>query len=350
MTRFIDTHALADIVRAEGTDRFLRGLVDTMHDDFLRWEKFEKTARVASHSDIGVIELMPTTDGIEYGFKYVNGHPANAAKGISTVMAFGALADVDTGYPKLLSELTITTAFRTAAASVNAARVLARKDSRIMGMIGCGAQSEFQAIAFHTMLGINEIRIFDIERAAMFKLERNLNSYPDLKVTLCDSAAEATKGSDIITTCTADKKWATILTPDMVEPGTHINALGGDCPGKTELHADVLRAASIFVEFEPQTRIEGDIQHLPADHPVTEIWRVLTGLDAGRSDDEQITVFDSVGFALEDFSALRFVLQLAEKHDIGVDIDLIPDVDDPKDLFALVNPAKPSDRSARNVA
>jgi ornithine cyclodeaminase/alanine dehydrogenase-like protein (mu-crystallin family) len=90
----------------------------------------------------------------------------------------------------------------------------------------------------------------------------------------------------------------------------HINAVGGDCPGKTELHADVLRGARVIVEFEPQTRIEGDIQQLAADFPVVELWRVLSGEVAGRESDAQVTVFDSVGFALEDFSALRYLNDL----------------------------------------
>ncbi len=340
MTRFVDTHALAQLVDTVGIDQFLRGMVETMSEDFARWDEFEKSARVASHSDVGVIELMPISDGVEYGFKYVNGHPANAAKGISTVMAFGALADVDTGYPKLLSELTITTAFRTAAAALIAARTLARPNSRIMGMIGCGAQSEFQAIAYHTLLGIEEIRFYDVDRDAMSKLATNLEDYPNLAVILVDSAAEAARGSDIVTTCTADKRWATILTPDMVEPGMHISGLGGDCPGKTEIHEDVIRSAKVFTEYTPQTRIEGDIQQLPEDFPVTELGDVLGGKASGRDSDEQVTFFDGVGFAMEDYSALRYVLKLAEEHNIGEIIDLIPDIEDPKDLFSLVGGRK----------
>ena len=340
MTTFVDVPALRRIVARVGVTNFIAGMTDAVSEDFVRWELFDKCARVASHSDIGVIELMPTSDGIRYGFKYVNGHPANTAKGVSTVMAFGALADVDTGYPTLVAELTITTAFRTAATSAMAAKALARPNSKILGMIGCGAQSEFQALAFHTLVGIEEVRIFDIDRAAMEKLANHLQDYPTLKVILVDSAAQATKGADIVTTCTADKAWATILTPDMVEPGMHINAIGGDCPGKTELHADVLRAAKIFIEFEPQTRVEGDIQQLDADHPVNPLWRVVAGLDVGRDNDEQITVFDSVGFAMEDFSALRFVEQLAKEHGEGEQIDLIPVMDDPKDLFSQIKEGK----------
>ena len=136
-----------------------------------------------------------------------------------------------------------------------------------MALIGNGAQSEFQALAFHHLLGINDIRAYDLDPAATRKLAANLARVPGLRLRPCASAAEATRGADIVTTVTADKAYATILTADMVEDGMHLNAVGGDCPGKTELHRDVLLRASTFVEYEPQTRIEGDIQQMPADYP-----------------------------------------------------------------------------------
>ena len=92
MTRFVDVSALCRIVNRVGADQILSGIAAAMRDDFRRWESFEKIARLASHSEIGVIELMPISDRHRYAFKYVNGHPANANKGVSTVMAFGALA------------------------------------------------------------------------------------------------------------------------------------------------------------------------------------------------------------------------------------------------------------------
>ena len=333
MTRFIDVPALSHLVQKVGVTRFLAELADTLRDDFLRWEAFDKSARVASHSALGVIELMPVADAQRYAFKYVNGHPGNTARGLYTVMAFGVLADVATGTPLLLSELTLTTALRTAATSAMAARALARPGSRSMALIGNGAQSEFQALAFHSLLGITELRVFDVDAAATDKLVRNLAPYTGLRVRRAASVAEAVRGADIVTTVTADKTRATIITPEMVEPGMHINGVGGDCPGKTELHPDVLRGARVFVEYEPQTRIEGDIQQLAPDFPVVDLWRVLAGTATGRESDEQVTVFDSVGFALEDFSALRYVHDLAQAHGIGQDVDLVPPVDDPKDLF-----------------
>jgi ornithine cyclodeaminase len=325
MTRFIDTHTMSTLVERVGIEQLLSELCQFIEHDFKRWDQFDKSARLACHSDIGVIELMPTADKQLYGFKYVNGHPANTHKGLSTVMAFGALAEVATGYPLLLSELTISTAFRTAATSAMVARKLARPESESMAIIGCGAQSEFQTIAFHALLGVTEVRAYDIDPLALF---------PNLKVITALSTAEAVKGADIVSTVTADKACATILTPEMIEPGMHINAIGGDCPGKTELHSEVLRRGKIFVEYEPQTRIEGDIQQLDGDHPVTEFWQLLTGSASGRESAEQITIFDSVGFAMEDFSMLRYLHKTALELDLGEDISLVPTMDDPKNLFS----------------
>lgn len=156
------------------------------------WTTFSRTQQVVR---TGVIELMPVSDAALYAFKYVNGHPKNTQNGMLTVMAFGAPGDVDTGKPVLLSEITLTTAIRTAATSALAARYLARPDSRRTALIGNGSQSEF-------------------------------------------------------------------------EPGMHLNAVGGDCPGKTELHRDIVERARVMVEYEPQSRIEGEIQQMPVDSPV----------------------------------------------------------------------------------
>ncbi len=336
-TQFLSAHDVAEIVEKMGLAQVLRGMADYIEADFLRWSDFDKCARVASHSAGGVIELMPISDASTYAFKYVNGHPKNTSVGLPTVMAFGVLADVDTGVPHLLSELTLTTALRTAAMSAVAARALARAQSKRMALIGNGAQSEFQALAFHHLLGIEEIRLFDTDRAATAKLVRNLRHTP-LRLVVCQSVAHAVRGSDIVTTVTADKTNATILTPAMIEPGMHINGVGGDCPGKTELHADVLRGASVFVEYEPQTRIEGDLQQMPADFAVTELWQVLAGRAPGRTGSTQVTLFDSVGFALEDYSALRFMRDTARELGVGQPVSLIPELVNPKDLFSLVRP------------
>ena len=341
MVDYIGVERIRQLVARRGAARFIEELTSEIEADFLRWNEFDKSARHATHSPAGVIELMPASDGRLYAFKYVNGHPKNTAVGLLTVTAFGVLADVHTGYPLLLSELTLTTALRTAATSALAARRMARADSRVMALIGNGAQSEFQAIAFHSLLGIRELRLCDTDAGATDKLERNLArlALSDLEVVRCASSAAAVQGADIITTVTADKRNATILTPEMITGGVHVNAVGGDCPGKTELHPDILSRADVrvVVEYEPQTRIEGEIQQMPADFPVIELAQVLAGRAPGRAGEREVTIFDSVGFALEDFSALRYLLRIHHEERGGEQqIDLLPDLEDPKDLFGVL--------------
>lgn len=338
-TEFLSATDAIRLVAQLGVETCLRHMVQALAADFARWPEFDKTARTAAHSVQGVIELMPVADAHDYAFKYVNGHPINTQHGLPTVMAFGALADVATGAPRFVSELTLTTALRTAATSVLVAQHLARPDSRCMALIGNGAQSEFQALAFMALLGIRRIQLFDTDAAATAKLQRNLAPLLGqwgAELVAMDSVRAAVQGADIVTTVTADKSNATIVDASMLASGMHLNAVGGDCPGKTELAAEVLQRSTVFVEYEPQTRQEGELQQMPSDFAVTEFWRVLTGQVPGRLTAAQITLFDSVGFALEDYSALRTMQQLGRQAGLLSAIELVPTMADPKDLFALL--------------
>jgi ornithine cyclodeaminase len=332
---FVSVENMMRLVHHFGLENVLIEMTDAIEDDFRRWDSFEKTPRLASHSSAGVIELMPTSDGEIYSFKYVNGHPSNTARGLQTVTAFGLLARVESGYPLLLTEMTLLTALRTAATSAMVARHLAPPDAKVMAMIGNGAQAEFQALAMKAVIGIEEVRLYDLDASATRKAARNLAD-SGLRVVSCDSSEAAIEGAQIITTCTADKAYATILSDNMVGEGVHINAIGGDCPGKTELHKDILGRAQTFVEFEPQTRIEGEIQQMDESYPVTEFWRVIQGDAPGRVNARQITLFDSVGFAVEDFSALRYVYSKIEGTQFFQQIDILADPDDPRDLFGML--------------
>lgn len=331
---FISVSQMINILREVGVENLIAGIVEYLEEDFSRWESFDKSPRFAAHSPDGVIELMPIGDHENFSFKYVNGHPKNTQSGLQTVTAFGVLSDVATGYPLLLSEMTILTALRTAATSVMMAKYLAPKNASVMSMIGCGAQSEFQIIAFSKILNINTIRLYDIDPQAVDKCYKNLEG-KGLNIIICSSASEVVQGADIITTCTADKKNATILTSDMITKGVHINAIGGDCPGKTELEEKLLKRADIFVEYEQQTRVEGDIQQLAVSSPVTEMFTVIRGESSGRVDEEQLTIFDGVGFAIEDYSALRYLYDLVNKSEQYQELELLVNPSNPRNLYGL---------------
>jgi ornithine cyclodeaminase len=336
---FVSVANMMKLIHEIGLETCLMQLTDAVEEDFRRWPEFDKTPRVASHSRDGVIELMPTSDGVQYAFKYVNGHPINTRIGLQTVSAFGLLSDVATGYPLMLSEMTVLTALRTAATSAVATRALMPSGARTHAMIGNGAQSEFQALAQKAVNGLDRIRLFDTDRAATARCAANLRA-AGMDVTECTTAEEAVLGAEVITTCTADKQYATILTDNMIGAGVHVNAIGGDCPGKTELHRDILLRSDIFVEFPEQTRIEGEIQQLDPEHPVIELWQVLRGDLPGRRDDKQITLFDGVGFATEDFSALRWLHRALEGRSCHEMLDIVADPDEPRDLYGMLMRAK----------
>jgi len=336
---FVSVDNMMRLVHHIGIETFIADLARNITEDFAKWDQFDKTPRVGSHSDVGVIELMPTSDGVLYGFKYVNGHPKNMGEGLQTVTAFGVLSDVYSGYPLLLTEMTLLTALRTAAMTAVATKHLAAPGATTMAMIGNGAQSEFQCLAVKAVIGVSHVRLYDLDPAATAKCARNLDGL-GLHVTQCASPEEAIEGAQVITTATADKDMQTILTDNMVGAGVHIDAIGGDCPGKTELHRDIVARAHIFVEYPPQTRIEGEIQQMPADHPVTELWQVITGQTQGRRSAAEVTLFDGVGFAIEDFSALRYVHDRIKDTPYYVDLDLIADPDDPRDLFGMLKRAR----------
>lgn len=340
MTDFVDVRSMVRWMIEQGAEQLIVRMASYVEEDFRRWESFDKSPRVASHTPFGVIELMPTSDYETYAFKYVNGHPSNPARGFQTVTAFGVLADVDNGYPTFLAEMTLLTALRTAATSAMTARKLARPDSRRMALVGAGSQSEFQALGSRAALGIEDLTVYDIDSQAVEKLRRNLEPL-GFRITVAESVDEAVSEADIVTTCTADKAQNTILASKHVRPGMHLNAVGGDCPGKTELEAGILERGKVFVEFTPQTRIEGEIQQMAPDFPVTEFWQVLNGEADGRTSAEDITIFDSVGFAINDFSALRCVRDATADSSLQTSVDLVADPDDPKDLFSLVTSLKP---------
>ncbi|ACZ32303.1 Ornithine cyclodeaminase [Xylanimonas cellulosilytica DSM 15894] len=348
MTRvpYLDVPATAAWVARRGAEAVIADLTDALERDFERWPELETRPRLASHSRDGVIELMPAADATTFGFKLVNGHPRNPSRGYQTVTALGMLVDVHNGYPSFLAEMTILTALRTAATSALAARYLAPRGARTLALVGAGAQAEFQALGMRAELDIDHLRVYDVDPAATAKLVRNATAL-GFDVVVCDDAGQAARSADVVTTCTADKRNATVLHDVDVQAGQHLNAIGGDCPGKTELEPATLRRASVFVEHEAQTRIEGEIQRQPSDFPVTELWQVVAGRVPGRRDDDEITVFDSVGFAVEDLTTLQFVRD--DLLDTGVPdplvqwLDLIADPEDPKDLYSLVTTA---DRTA----
>lgn len=339
--KIISVESLVELLERHGFDNYMVDLMQALKRDFSRWESFTKMPRPAMHVSGGVLELMPICDNeLYYTYKYVNCHPKNPLTGKQTVVATGQLSRIDTGYPVMFSEMTLLTALRTAATSALATDLLARKNAHKVAIIGTGAQSEFQVKGLQLVRDINEVRYYDIDSKAMDKFEKNFSD-STFKLVRCEDAEEAVKGADIITVCTACKANVDVIKNDWINSGVHINALGGDTVGKTELELSILSRGKIVVEYFEQSFIEGEIQRLSkvdAKKVVhAEMYELVTNKKKGRVNDEEITLFDSVGIALEDYSVLRLTYELAEKYNIGEERNLTPVIQDPKDLIGAIN-------------
>lgn len=327
---------IRSLINQVGLTCFFQRVMDTMELDFSNWSTYNLSPRHTTHYSHGVIELMPCSDKSLYSFKYVNGHPRNPAKGKLSVAALGLLSEVSSGYPLMISEMTLLTALRTAVTGVLAAKYLARSDARKLAIIGTGAQAEFQLMCFASFFQLDEIRFYDCDNLAMKTFEKNL-AKESFKLIACQNINETVFSADIIVTATAAKKKQCLFKLEDIAPGTHIHAMGGDCPGKTELDISLLEQSKIVVEYTPQSQIEGESQQCPKNGIYAELWELVNLKKQGRINAQEITVFDSVGFALEDFSILRVVYALAEDYQLGTEMTLIPDLDDPKDLYGLIS-------------
>ncbi len=330
---------ICSIIEKTGLHHFFIQLSDYLTEDFSNWHQFQKSSRHAFYVKNGVMELMPICNNELYSFKYVNGHPENPLSNKLNVVAFGVLADVNSGYPIMISSMTLLTALRTAAISALASKHMAKKNSKTLAIIGCGAQSEFQIMAHHALLDLTEVRYFDIDSSSMNRFAANLKQ-ESFKLIPMQNIRETIQGADIIITATAAKGKLHILEHEWLEPGQHISGIGGDSPGKTELDPEILKHSRVVVEYLPQTQHEGEIQNLGEDathHVYAELWEILAGNKPGRQDDISLSVFDSVGFALEDFSILRLCFQLAKTLHLGKSIHIIPEhLSDCKNLYGLL--------------
>ncbi|ODB88222.1 hypothetical protein A3193_04930 [Candidatus Thiodiazotropha endoloripes] len=333
--RLLTINHIRDLMRQYGLQAFLRDLTTRVKSDFSRWDEFAKSERHATHFEHGVIELMPCSDQAHYSFKFVNGHPGNVQKGLPSILSLGVLAEVETGMPILVAETGIMTALRTAAVTALSARYLARRDSRRVGIIGCGAQAEFQLLALANEFPIEQVNYLDIDPHAAEKFARNLSTQV-WRMQQKQNPESLLEGIDILVTATASRKKVVLFRADQIIPGMHIHALGGDCPGKTELPPQLIDRATVVVEYLPQTRVEGEIQNRQGATAPVELQSLVRQNHPGRQHDSEITLFDAVGFAVEDFSALMLLEELAVAHDIGESIQLLAIPPEPKNLYGYL--------------
>jgi len=247
------------------------------------------------------------------GVKNVNVHPHN--KDMPSVMATITLFNPDTGYPTAIMDGTHITDMRTGAAGAVAAKYLARKDSKTAAFIGAGAQSRTQLRCLHVTTQIENVLISDPNELNSIKLMKLAESF-GLNAEIVKSVDDATKDADIVVTTTPVRE----PIVEKVKPGTHINAIGADAEGKEELNPEILKCAVIVIDNWEQASHSGEINVplkkgiINKDSICADIGEIVTGKSKSRENNEQITVFDSTGLAIQDVSSAFAIFQKLDKN------------------------------------
>ena len=276
----------------------------------------------------GDLRVMPAyLEGMDQaGVKLVNVHPSNPTKyGLPTLLATIVLFDPETGVPISIMDGTGITAMRTAAASGVATKHLARKDARVLGIIGAGYQGPFQLEALNEVMKIEAVKIFDMVGKKADDLAAMAREKFGLDVSSVAAAEEAVRGSDVLVTATPSK--TPIVQSEWVAKGTHINAIGADAPGKEELEAAILSRAKIVIDDWEQASSSGEI-NVPLSKKVitraniyAEIGEIVAGAKPGRVSQDEITVFDLTGLAIHDVITAWRAYEVAEEKGIGREIE-----------------------------
>jgi alanine dehydrogenase len=261
--------------------------------------------------------------------KVVNVHPENPKKyGLPTVMATIILVNPKNGAPLAIMGGTRVTSMRTGAAGGVAAKYLARKDSKVVGLVGAGAQARTQLMALKEVLKrIEEVRVTDIIRASREKYAEEMSEKLGLNVKAVDNIKDAVRGADVVVTVTPTR--VPIVKSGWIGAGTHINAIGADAPGKEELDPELLKRAKIVVDDWEQASHSGEINVPLAAGIITkekiwaEIGEIVAGLKLGRTSPDEITVFDSTGLAIEDAVTAELAYKKALAKKIGRFIEIM---------------------------
>jgi len=279
-------------------------------------------AKVYLSVEQGDFRAMPAALPGCAGVKWVNVHPENRSRGLPSVMAVLIYNDPETGYPLAIMDATEITAYRTGAAAAIASKYLARRDSHTIGVIGAGFQAHTQILAHAELFNPMSISAFDVSQAALDALMR---SFPQFQIKAC-SIQEAL-ASDIVCTLTPSRN--PIVKKEWISPGTHINAVGADAPGKQELDPAILKAAIVVVDDMKQASGSGEI-NVPIQkgiYSTGEIYgtlaEVVVGKKKGRANDRDITVFDSTGIAVEDMAVAKLLFEKAVQRGGYPSIDLV---------------------------
>ncbi|OGX26314.1 MAG: alanine dehydrogenase [Omnitrophica WOR_2 bacterium RIFCSPHIGHO2_02_FULL_45_21] len=280
------------------------------------------------HQYNGDLRVMPafieTTKAC--GMKWVSVYPDNKMKGLPTTMAVIILNDAVTGFPLAIMDGTYITKMRTGAAGGIAAKYLARKDSKIAAMVGCGSQAESQLAALSECFSLELVKVCGQSSRYAEDFIKRMKGLK-LKMAVSETVRDCVQDADILVTTTPSRK--PIVRLEWLKRGTHINAIGADARGKQELEPDILKNAKVVIDDWSQAPSSGEI-NVPWSKGLIKrrdicstLGEVINRRIKIRTKADEITVFDSTGLAIQDISCAQFAYSRAKKQNIGKEVKII---------------------------
>lgn len=307
---------------------YMEGVIETVEDAFTAYHSGEAQMPAKSYVDLeeynGDFRSMPAAVNGAAGIKWVNVHPNNPEKfELPTVMGVVIYSDPETAYPLALMDGTSLTRLRTGAAAGVATRYLAPPEANSLGLLGAGQQAHAQLSAISTIADLDRVIISDLDEDA---IDRFIEAERERDVSIESGSPEAVASCDVVSTTTPAR--TPVLKREWIADGTHINAMGADAEGKQELESEILADAKVVIDDWEQCSHSGEI-NVPVTEGVIEssdvyadLGEVVTGT-VPRIDDDDITVFDSTGLAIQDIAVAQVVYESAEEQGLGSEFQLV---------------------------
>lgn len=260
------------------------------------------------------------------GIKTASGYPDNPRKyGLESLYGFICLYDAKTSYPLCVMDSSRLTYYRTSAAGAFAATCLARKDAKVMAIIGTGGLARMHVRATAAFFSLEKVFVYGNDAQQKEEFTADLQAeFPNITFISCSNAKDAVENADIVATATPSRE--AIIMADWIRPGTHINAFGCDMVGKQELDPELFRKAKVVVDSPDECIRRGETQHsirqgiLKPENIYAQIGEIALGLKVGRENDTEITIFDSVGLSIQDITIAAALYRKARQENIGTEI------------------------------
>jgi ornithine cyclodeaminase/alanine dehydrogenase-like protein (mu-crystallin family) len=277
----------------------------------------------------GMLAWMPGSlaGGKPFGVKILSIHDRAAEMGIDSHQGAVIIFDPENGRPLALAEAGAVTAVRTAAVSALATDRLARADATTLAILGAGAQARSHLEAMIEVRSISAVRVWNRTRANADRFATDAQATYGIPIEVAPDVSTAVAGADIVCTTTAARE--PVMLGEMLRPGMHVNGVGSSVPAWSELDVETVKRSKLFTDRRESLENEAHEYRLASergaianDHLQAELGQVLIGDHPGRTSDDEITLFRSLGLAVEDLAAVELIFERALERGVGTDVDL----------------------------